>query len=121
MPVEPPIRVVASARVVRRDGRVAAADAEREQAAPQRRFERGRPQAGAARAEATAVERVGAIEESIAPLTLAYLPSTEGVELRITAWGLRAEEVRDPGRRQQSARCRSSSQPFPALTKNQPR
>jgi len=26
-------------------------------------------------------ERVGAIEEDIAPLTLAYLPSTDGVEL----------------------------------------
>ncbi|HLZ46414.1 MAG TPA: competence/damage-inducible protein A [Gemmatimonadales bacterium] len=39
-------------------------------------------------AESALAERVGAIEEEIAPLTLAYLPSTEGVDLRVTAWGL---------------------------------
>jgi len=44
-------------------------------------------------AESALAERVGAFEESIAPLTLAYLPSTEGVELRVTAWGLRADEA----------------------------
>ena len=44
-------------------------------------------------AESALAERVGAIEESIAPLTLAYLPSTEGVELRVTAWGLREAEA----------------------------
>ena len=44
-------------------------------------------------AESALAERVGAIEESIAPLTLAYLPSTEGVELRVTAWGLREDEA----------------------------
>ena len=44
-------------------------------------------------AESALAERVGAIEEEIAPLTLAYLPSTDGVELRVTAWGLRANEA----------------------------
>ena len=44
-------------------------------------------------AESALAERVGAIEEDIAPLTLAYLPSTEGVDLRVTAWGLREEEA----------------------------
>ena len=39
-------------------------------------------------AESALAERVGAIEEEIAPLTLAYLPSTEGVDLRVPAWGL---------------------------------
>jgi len=44
-------------------------------------------------AESALAERVGAIEESIAPLTLAYLPSTDGVELRATAWSLREDEA----------------------------
>jgi len=44
-------------------------------------------------AESALAERVGAIEAEIAPLTLAYLPSTDGVELRVTAWGLRADEA----------------------------
>src|SRR2546425_9834610 len=44
-------------------------------------------------AESALAERVGAIEEEIAPLTLAYLPSVEGVELRVTAWGLRADDA----------------------------
>ncbi|HKC38830.1 MAG TPA: nicotinamide-nucleotide amidohydrolase family protein, partial [Gemmatimonadales bacterium] len=37
--------------------------------------------------------RVGAIEEELAPLTLAYLPSTDGVELRVTAWSLREDDA----------------------------
>jgi nicotinamide-nucleotide amidase len=44
-------------------------------------------------AESALAEKVGAIEEEIAPLTLAYLPSTDGVELRVTAWSLRADEA----------------------------
>jgi nicotinamide-nucleotide amidase len=44
-------------------------------------------------AESALAERVGNIEEEIAPLTLAYLPSVEGVDLRVTAWGLRADEA----------------------------
>jgi competence/damage-inducible protein CinA-like protein len=39
-------------------------------------------------AESALAERVGAIEEEIGPLTLAYLPSVDGVDLRVTAWGL---------------------------------
>jgi nicotinamide-nucleotide amidase len=39
-------------------------------------------------AESALAERVGSIEPDIAPLTLAYLPSVEGVDLRVTAWGL---------------------------------
>ena len=38
--------------------------------------------------ESALAERVGEIEPQIAPLTLAYLPSVEGVDLRVTAWGL---------------------------------
>lgn len=44
-------------------------------------------------AESALAERVGDIEEEIAPLTLAYLPSPEGVDLRVTAWALREEEA----------------------------
>lgn len=43
-------------------------------------------------AESTLAERLGEIEAAIAPLTLAYLPGIEGVDLRITAWGLDAAE-----------------------------
>ncbi len=38
--------------------------------------------------ESALAERIGPIEEDIAPLTLAYLPSTEGVDLRVTAWSM---------------------------------
>ncbi|HET9387187.1 MAG TPA: competence/damage-inducible protein A [Gemmatimonadales bacterium] len=44
-------------------------------------------------AESALAERVGAIEDEIAPLTLAYLPSVEGVDLRVTAWGLRDDDA----------------------------
>lgn len=43
--------------------------------------------------ESALAERVGAIEETIAPLTLAYLPSLFGVDLRLTAWGLPPDEA----------------------------
>lgn len=43
--------------------------------------------------ESALAERVGAIEEDIAPLTLAYLPSVAGVDLRVTAWRLPAPEA----------------------------
>ncbi len=36
--------------------------------------------------ESTLADRVGAIEDTLAPLTLAYLPGLEGVDLRLTAW-----------------------------------
>src|SRR5437870_3981715 len=38
-------------------------------------------------------ERVGPIEPEIAPLTLAYLPSVEGVDRRVTGWGLGARDA----------------------------
>ena len=44
-------------------------------------------------AESALAERIGAIEDEIAPLTLAYLPSTEGVDLRVTAWGLGEDDA----------------------------
>ena len=44
-------------------------------------------------AESALAERVGAIEPEIAPLTLAYLPAVEGVDLRVTAWGLEPRDA----------------------------
>lgn len=38
--------------------------------------------------ESALAERIGAIEDHIAPLTLAYIPSVDGVDLRLTAWSL---------------------------------
>lgn len=43
--------------------------------------------------ESALAERIGEIETEIAPLTLAYLPSLEGVDLRLSAWDLAAEEA----------------------------
>jgi nicotinamide-nucleotide amidase len=43
--------------------------------------------------ESTLAERIGDAEDAIAPLSLAYLPSTSGVDLRITAWHLAADEA----------------------------
>jgi nicotinamide-nucleotide amidase len=43
--------------------------------------------------ESALAERVGPIEQSIAPLTLAYLPSPFGVDLRLTAWRLAPAEA----------------------------
>jgi nicotinamide-nucleotide amidase len=44
-------------------------------------------------AESALAERVGPIESSIAPLTLAYLPSVDGVDLRVTAWRLEPRDA----------------------------
>jgi len=44
-------------------------------------------------AESALAERVGAIEDDIAPLTLAYLPSVDGVDLRATAWTIPEAEA----------------------------
>lgn len=41
--------------------------------------------------ESTLAERLGPIEEALAPLSLAYLPGIEGVDLRLTAWNLEPE------------------------------
>jgi nicotinamide-nucleotide amidase len=43
--------------------------------------------------ESTLAERIGEIEHDIAPLSLAYLPGVEGVDLRLSAWGLAAAEA----------------------------
>ena len=44
-------------------------------------------------AESALAERVGPIEPEILPLTLAYLPSVDGVDLRVTAWGLEPRDA----------------------------
>jgi nicotinamide-nucleotide amidase len=44
-------------------------------------------------AESALAERVGAIESDIPPLTLAYLPSVDGVDLRLTAWRLEPRDA----------------------------
>lgn len=43
--------------------------------------------------ESSLAERMGEIEGEIAPLTLAYLPGLDGVDLRLSAWGLAPEEA----------------------------
>jgi nicotinamide-nucleotide amidase len=43
--------------------------------------------------ESTLAERMGEIEREIAPLTIAYLPGIEGVDLRVTAWGMSSAEA----------------------------
>jgi nicotinamide-nucleotide amidase len=46
-------------------------------------------------AESALAERLQAVEATVAPLTLAYLPSLEGVDLRLTAWGLAPDTADD--------------------------
>ncbi len=43
--------------------------------------------------ESALAERIGPIEDDIAPLTLAYIPSIDGVDLRLTAWSLPPAEA----------------------------
>ncbi len=43
--------------------------------------------------ESSLAERIQDVEATIAPLTLAYLPGVEGVDLRLTAWQLPANEA----------------------------
>jgi competence/damage-inducible protein CinA-like protein len=43
--------------------------------------------------ESALAERLGQIEPEIAPLTLAYLPGLEGVDLRLSAWDIPAGEA----------------------------
>lgn len=43
--------------------------------------------------ESTLAERMGEVERDVAPLTLAYLPGLEGVDLRLTAWTLPPDEA----------------------------
>lgn len=44
-------------------------------------------------AEAVLAERLQGVEDTIAPLTLAYLPGASGVDLRVTAWQLEPDEA----------------------------
>jgi competence/damage-inducible protein CinA-like protein len=44
-------------------------------------------------AESTLAERMGEVETEIAPVTLAYLPGLDGVDLRLTAWQLAEDEA----------------------------
>jgi nicotinamide-nucleotide amidase len=43
--------------------------------------------------ESSLAERIGEIESEIAPLTLAYLPGLDGVDLRLSAWDIGADEA----------------------------
>lgn len=43
--------------------------------------------------ESALAERLGNIEDEVAPLTLAYLPGLEGVDLRLTSWTAGAHEA----------------------------
>ncbi|MEP6688363.1 MAG: competence/damage-inducible protein A [Gemmatimonadales bacterium] len=43
--------------------------------------------------ESTLAERMGEIEREIAPLSLAYLPGLDGVDLRVSAWRLPSAEA----------------------------
>lgn len=43
--------------------------------------------------ESTLAERISGIEEIVAPLSVAYLPGIQGVDLRLTAWNLPGPEA----------------------------
>lgn len=43
--------------------------------------------------ESSLAERLADVEREVAPLSLAYLPGLEGVDLRLTAWNLEAREA----------------------------
>jgi nicotinamide-nucleotide amidase len=45
--------------------------------------------------ESTVAERLAAVEDGLAPLTLAYLPGIEGVDLRLTAWQMTEAAARE--------------------------
>jgi nicotinamide-nucleotide amidase len=45
--------------------------------------------------ESTLAERIGSLEDALAPLTLAYLPSVAGVDLRLTAWNQPTDRARE--------------------------
>ncbi len=45
-------------------------------------------------AESALADRLGEVEAHVSPATLAYLPSVEGVDLRLTVWGCEPEEAR---------------------------
>jgi nicotinamide-nucleotide amidase len=66
---------------------------ERRQQGGTRRVVRSRTLRTTGIAESALAERIGPIEGELAPLTLAYLPSPDGVDLRVTAWGLEETEA----------------------------
>jgi nicotinamide-nucleotide amidase len=43
--------------------------------------------------ESTLAEKIGNVEAEIAPITMAYLPGLEGVDLRLSAWGFPPDEA----------------------------
>lgn len=43
--------------------------------------------------ESVLAEGIGSLEDELAPLTLAYLPGVAGVDLRVDAWGLPANDA----------------------------
>jgi nicotinamide-nucleotide amidase len=43
--------------------------------------------------ESALADRVGPLEASLAPVTVAYLPSFDGVDLRLTAWRMKPDEA----------------------------
>jgi molybdopterin-biosynthesis enzyme MoeA-like protein len=43
--------------------------------------------------ESTLADRLGDIEQAVAPAMIAYLPGVDGVDLRLTVWGLAAAEA----------------------------
>ena len=53
--------------------------------------------------ESSLADRLSAVEDGLAPLTLAYLPGVEGVDLRLTAWSVPGDDadrlLEDAGRR----------------------
>ncbi|MEO8451036.1 MAG: competence/damage-inducible protein A [Gemmatimonadota bacterium] len=53
--------------------------------------------------ESSLADRLSAVEDGLAPLTLAYLPGVEGVDLRLTAWSVAGDDadrlLEDAGRR----------------------
>lgn len=66
---------------------------ERQGASGERRVVQSRTVRTTGVSESALAERVGEIEPEIAPLTLAYLPSLDGVDLRVTAWRLEPREA----------------------------
>jgi nicotinamide-nucleotide amidase len=44
-------------------------------------------------AESALADQLGPVEEHLAPATLAYLPSLDGVDLRLTVWNVSPEEA----------------------------
>jgi nicotinamide-nucleotide amidase len=60
---------------------------------PPGRITRWRTVRTAGISESALADKVGPLEDRLAPLTVAYLPSFDGVDLRLTAWGMAAEEA----------------------------